>query len=41
MWNKPTTRSAEANGTLKSDHSYWKGFRSNTAVGLKLEQRKP
>ena len=33
--------SAEANGTLKSDHSYWKGFRSDTAVGLKLEQRKP
>ncbi|NBT55572.1 MAG: dienelactone hydrolase, partial [Betaproteobacteria bacterium] len=33
--------SAEANGTLKSDHSYWKGFRRSTAVGLKLEQRKP
>ena len=33
--------SAEANGTLKSDHTYWKGFRSSTAVGLKLEQRKP
>ena len=33
--------SAEANGTLKSDHTYWRGFRRNTAVGLKLEQRKP
>jgi predicted dienelactone hydrolase len=33
--------SAEANGTFKSDHSYWKGFRNSTAVGLKLEQRKP
>ena len=33
--------SAEANGTLKSDHTYWKGFRRSTAVGLKLEQRKP
>lgn len=33
--------SAEANGTLKSDHSYWKGFAMGTAVGLKLEQRKP
>jgi predicted dienelactone hydrolase len=33
--------SAEANGTLKSDHSYWKGFPMGTAVGLKLEQRKP
>ncbi len=33
--------SAEANGTLKSDHTYWRGFRSSTAVGLKLEQRKP
>jgi len=33
--------SAEANGTFKSDHTYWKGFRNNTAAGLKLEQRKP
>ena len=33
--------SAEANGTLKGDHSYWKGFAMGTAVGLKLEQRKP
>lgn len=33
--------SAEANGTLKSDHTYWKGFRLNTGRGLKLEQRKP
>ena len=33
--------SVEANGTLKSDHTYWKGFRNSTAAGLKLEQRKP
>lgn len=33
--------SAEANGTFKSDHTYWKGFRNSTAAGLKLEQRKP
>ena len=33
--------SAETNGTLKSDHSYWKGFAKGTAVGLRLEQRKP
>jgi len=33
--------SSEANGTQKSDHTYWKGFRNNTAAGLKLEQRKP
>ncbi|MBU3738017.1 MAG: dienelactone hydrolase [Rhodoferax sp.] len=33
--------SAEANGTLRSDHTYWKGFRRGTAVGLRLEQRAP
>ena len=33
--------SAEANGTLKSDHTYWKGFPARSAVGLRLEQRKP
>lgn len=33
--------SAEANGTFKSDHTYWKGFRRGTAVGLKLERRTP
>ncbi len=33
--------SAEANGTFKSDHTYWKGFPNRTAVGLRLEQRKP
>ena len=33
--------SVEANGTFKSDHTYWKGFRNSTAAGLKLEQRKP
>lgn len=33
--------SADADGRLKSDHSYWKGFPKRTAVGLRLEQRKP
>ena len=33
--------SAEANGTFKSDHTYWKGFPNPTAAGLRLEQRKP
>ena len=33
--------SAEANGSFKSDHSYWKGFPNRTAAGLRLEQRKP
>ena len=32
--------SAEANGTLKPDHTYWKGFPARTAAGLRLEQRK-
>ena len=33
--------SAEKNGQLKADHTYWKGFPQSTAVGLKLEHRKP
>ena len=33
--------SAETNGTFKSDHTYWKGFPARSAVGLRLEQRKP
>jgi predicted dienelactone hydrolase len=33
--------SAEADGKLKADHSYWKGFPARTAVGLRLEHRKP
>jgi hypothetical protein len=33
--------SAEANGSFKADHTYWKGFPNRTAVGLRLEQRKP
>ena len=33
--------SAEANGTFKADHTYWKGFPDRTAAGLRLEQRKP
>ncbi len=33
--------SAEENGSFKSDHNYWKGFPNRSAVGLRLEQRKP
>jgi predicted dienelactone hydrolase len=33
--------SAEKDGQLKADHTYWKGFPQSTAVGLKLERRKP
>lgn len=33
--------SAEANGSFKADHTYWKGFANRTAVGLRLEQRRP
>jgi predicted dienelactone hydrolase len=33
--------SAESNGTFKPDHTYWKGFPARSAVGLRLEQRKP
>ncbi len=33
--------SAEADGKLKTDHTYWAGFPNRTAAGLRLEQRKP
>ena len=33
--------SADADGKLKADHSYWAGFPNRTAVGLRLEHRKP
>jgi hypothetical protein len=33
--------SAEADGSFKSDHTHWKGFPRRTAVGLRLESRKP
>ena len=33
--------SAEADGKLKADHTYWAGFPNRTAAGLRLEQRKP
>ncbi len=33
--------SAEENGTLKADHTFWKGFAARTAAGLTLEHRKP
>ena len=33
--------SVDANGAPKADNTYWKGFPARTAVGLRLEQRKP
>jgi predicted dienelactone hydrolase len=33
--------SAEKDGKLKADHTYWKGFPKRSAAGLQLEQRKP
>ena len=33
--------SAEANGSFKSDHNYWKGFPNRSVAGLRLEQRQP
>jgi predicted dienelactone hydrolase len=33
--------SADADGRLKADHSYWKGFPKRSAVGLRLEHRQP
>ena len=33
--------SVDANGAPKADNTYWKGFAARTAVGLRLEQRKP
>jgi predicted dienelactone hydrolase len=33
--------SMETDGKPKADHTYWKGFANRTAVGLRLETRKP
>lgn len=33
--------SAEADGKFKADHTYWRGFPARSAVGLRLEHRKP
>jgi predicted dienelactone hydrolase len=33
--------SAEANGSFRSDHTFWKGFPRRNAAGLRLEFRKP
>ena len=33
--------SAESSGAFKPDHTYWKGFPARSAVGLRLEQRRP
>lgn len=33
--------SVDAKGQPRPDHTYWKGFGNRTAVGLRLERRKP
>ena len=33
--------SMQADGKPQADHTYWKGFANRTAVGLRLESRKP
>lgn len=33
--------SVDAKGNPKADHTYWKGFGNRSAVGLRLEHRKP
>jgi predicted dienelactone hydrolase len=33
--------SVDAKGQPKADHTYWKGFGKNSAVGLRLEHAKP
>lgn len=38
---KDGKRSVDANGAPKADDTYWKGFPPRSAVGLRLEQRKP
>ena len=38
---KEAVWSVDAKGQPKADHTYWKGFANRSAVGLKLEHRKP
>ena len=38
---KEAVWSVDAKGQPKADHTYWKGFGNRSAVGLKLEHRKP
>jgi hypothetical protein len=33
--------SAESNGVLKPDHTFWKGFQRRQAAGLRFEFRAP
>ena len=40
-YSKDGKWSMETDGKPKADHSYWKGFGNRTAVGLRLEYRKP
>ncbi len=38
---KDAVWSMDAKGQPKADHTYWKGFANRSAVGLRLEHRKP
>jgi len=38
---KDAVWSVDAKGQPKADHTYWKGFGNRSAVGLRLEHRKP
>jgi predicted dienelactone hydrolase len=38
---KDAVWSVDAKGVPKADHTYWKGFGKNSAVGLRLEHGKP
>lgn len=38
---KDAVWSVDAKGVPKADHTYWKGFGNRSAVGLRLEHRKP
>ncbi len=40
-WGKDGVWSVDASGRPKADHSYWNGFGNRSAVGLRLERRKP
>lgn len=40
-WGKEAVWALDAKGQPKPEHSYWKGFGNRSAVGLRLERRKP
>jgi predicted dienelactone hydrolase len=40
-WGKEAVWALDAKGQPKPEHTYWKGFGNRSAVGLRLEHRKP